>query len=63
MRIIQESAKPIYQQRTKNDALNSVRILIEDASRFAIEDKREVLTLDDFNKAYSGRFCMIWPFC
>lgn len=63
LRIVEESRKTAFQQRTKTDALNAVQVLIDEASRIGKSVGRTTVTVEDFDKAYKAKFCMVWPFC
>ena len=62
-RILTESAKISTEQRSKNDALRSVEVLITEACEIAKADNRKLVTESDFESAYQAKFCTVWPFC
>lgn len=59
----EELVKVASVQRSKEDALQSVEVLILEASKIAGLEKRATVTGDDFRKAYAAKFCTVWPFC
>ena len=50
-------------QRGSADALVSVRVLAEEASRIAKAAGRTTVTAQDFEAAYARKFCQVWPIC
>lgn len=58
-----ELLKEDRSQRTQDDALGSVRVLIEEASRIAKADGRTTVSTDDFEQAFKNKFCQVWPIC
>jgi histone H3/H4 len=59
----EEFRKSVTFRRGVSDALQSVRELTRDASRYALLEGRTVLELSDIQKAYDAKFCQFWPFC
>lgn len=62
-RLEEELQKTASLQRTKQDALDSVRVLVKEASSYARAANRNVVTVEDFQMAYRAKFCQVWPFC
>lgn len=58
-----ELRKTASERRGMVEAADSVRELTRLASRYAAEEKRSTLRLNDMQKAVQARFCQIWPFC
>ena len=58
-----ELRKTAAERRGIPDALESVRVLTREASRYAAEERRTTVQLADFQKAQQTRFCQVWPFC
>jgi hypothetical protein len=61
--MLKEMRKAASARRGIPDAVNSARILVRRASRYAAAEKRTVLTQSDVEKAYRAKFCRVWPFC
>lgn len=61
--IQEEIIKAAYARKTKEDALYSIDVLMENACMIAKKDKRDVVKQSDLEEAYTAKFCMIWPFC
>lgn len=62
-RLNEELKKVTAAQRTKDDALSSVRLVVTEASRLAFAEHRTIVTAADLRKAYAANYCRIWPFC
>lgn len=62
-RRLQEERRPFAQRRSKDDALASVGLLVGAASRYAAQEKRSTVTVDDFQLAYRANYCKVWPVC
>jgi hypothetical protein len=58
-----EHKKSASSQRGVNDALVSAITLIREASKYAIADRRKLLTKADVEAAYKAKYCQVWPFC
>ncbi len=58
-----ENVKSSPNQRTVEDAAYSVNLLLEDAIRFARNQKRDFVKRDDIERAYLKNYCGIWPLC
>ena len=58
-----EIRKAAVSRRGTRDAFDSAKVLIDEASMYAISDKRTTLTVADVQKAYAAKFCQVWPFC
>lgn len=58
-----EFTKALPQRRGVNDALQSARTLVSDASAIARNNNRTLLTRADIEVAYKAKFCRVWPFC
>jgi len=59
----EELRKSASLRRGTPDALQSTKLLVETAARFAQADKRSTLSLSDMQRAWEVNFCRIWPFC
>ncbi len=62
-RLLEENRKIASEQRSKQDALRSVRVLVTEASRYASAAGRKIVTVEDIQAAYQAKFCQVWPFC
>lgn len=58
-----EMQKSSYMRRGVDEALESVRVLIREASIIASQNHRTLITKLDFDAAYQRKFCQVWPFC
>jgi len=59
-----ESRKLSYQQKSKTDARESVKTLLNTAIQIAKEDGRKsFVTRADLNEAYRIHYCGVWPLC
>lgn len=61
--IQEEIIKAASVRKTKEDALYSIDVLMENACIIAKRDNRDVVKQSDLDEAYTAKFCMIWPFC
>jgi hypothetical protein len=62
-RLQEELRKSVAEQRTKADALQSVQVLVAEASQRAAANRRDTVTVTDLEEAYQAKFCQVWPFC
>ena len=58
-----ELRKAVTERRGVREAIDSARMLISEASGYAIRDGRDLLKLSDVQTAYRAKFCQFWPFC
>lgn len=58
-----ELRKAVGERRGLRHALRSARELTKDAARYAAKAGRDKIKAEDFNAAYSAKFCQFWPFC
>jgi adenylosuccinate synthase len=58
-----EMKKAVGARRGIYDALESARALVSEAATYAQSEKRKVIQVVDVQKAYSAKFCKVWPFC
>jgi hypothetical protein len=58
-----EQLRKMADQRSDRDALASVSVLIQEASRLAKAAGRTTVTTADFETAFKNKFCQVWPVC
>ena len=59
----EELKKSAGVRRGMREALQSAESLAQEAADYAVADNRDILTVDDIQKAYQAKFCRVWPFC
>ena len=59
----EELRKPEIDQRSENNALQSVNLLMEYACEIAKREGRMGVVLQDAQTAYGEYHCQFWPFC
>lgn len=61
--IIEESARPALQQRSRAEAMISLQLLLDEARSIAVEARRPTIQAADVALAYARKFCQFFPFC
>lgn len=59
----EEMLKAAYARKGRADAIASVQRLAEFASALASREKRQTLTQEDIQAAFTANYCTYWPLC